>query len=63
MRFSVFSFIMLLFFIAPIRAVNMQTAPVVSDSAITDIDSLYHIGEIMVQGKSKKVRMQSMPLM
>lgn len=53
MRISVFSFIMLLFFIAPIRAVNMQTASVNSDSAITDIDSLYHIGEIMVQGKSK----------
>lgn len=53
MRISVFSFIMLLFFIAPISAMSKQSAPFNPDSAITNIDSLYNIGEVMVQGKSK----------
>lgn len=53
MRISVFSFIMHLSFIAPIGAMSMQSASLNSDSIITNIDSLYNIGEVMVQGKSK----------
>ena len=44
---------MLLFFIAPISAMSNLSASFNPDSAITNIDSLYNIGEVMVQGKSK----------
>jgi hypothetical protein len=53
MRISVFSFITLLFFIAPISAMSKLSAHFNPDSAIANIDSLYNIGEVMVQGKSK----------